>query len=213
MSAHSRSVEKDIQVPPDLSRPQNVRRSHSLPLEMSVGGHCGPQIPVAHRRLALPNGDSRVVKIEYRPGSAGGQTATFLKHDIRTELLDKLRAPIRIASTAVISPENHKLTEVGGDTGTGASATMAHNTLLAIELHSQSLCELSEPTGDRRRFPTRNRYFLTYSSCPIGFSRHGRTARTTGHRPPQSGPVADEYRVPQGGHDPEPGPGRRDVWC
>lgn len=126
---------------------------------MSVGGHCGPQIPVAHRRLALPNGDSRVVKIEYRPGSAGGQTATFLKHDIRTELLDKLRAPIRIASTAVISPENHKLTEVCSDTGIGARATLIRNTLLDRELHFPSPHEISEPFGNRRGFPIRNRHF------------------------------------------------------
>lgn len=109
---------------------------------MSVGGHCGPQIPVAHRRLALPNGDSRVVKIEYRPGSAGGQTATFLKHDIRTELLDKLRAPLRITSTAVISPENHKLTEVCGETGSGAGSTLVRNILQGRGLHPTNVYAL-----------------------------------------------------------------------
>lgn len=97
---------------------------------MSVGGHCGPQIPVAHRRLALPNGDSRVVKIEYRPGSAGGQTATFLKQHIRTELLDKVRALVRITLTALICPENRRLTKAEGhftrDQSTAPSARLCH---------------------------------------------------------------------------------------
>ena len=63
---------------------------------MNVGGHCGPQIPVAHRHQVLPDDDSRVVKIEYRPDSGSGQTATFLLHHILKELQDNLRALVRI---------------------------------------------------------------------------------------------------------------------